>query len=435
MADAYEPPPAEGGTRPRVLFVDSQNLPEWRALSPFADLSAMALPGRAYLLNDLTPGRGCELDRCLEIAASHGGRFDCVIGECTGAFLWHALFRLAGDETPFVIIPRFNHCYPIHAYSVLLSSQLRRPGDRLYTGCVAASRPFSRFGFRCEPSYLPGVDLERFSALPAARADLRARLDLPAGHDVLLYTGRLAADKHVLELMDVFSRVKRSRRATLVICYNFFDQPYLDRCEARARALGDVRLICRPSLQTLVEHYNAADLFVSAAVSVHETFGRSPVEAMACGTPPVVAEYNGFRETVTPETGFLVPPATDGGRKGPDVGGFADTVLAALEDRPALKEKEEAGVRRAGRFEIGKTLKTLSEHLAIAPGPPPGAAASLPERLSFQGYPPELRNLWPSLEGEPLAPLVAALFATGGLPVQPTREATAAFHASWFEEF
>jgi glycosyltransferase involved in cell wall biosynthesis len=435
MADAHEQSDWERSTRPRVLFIDSQNLPEWRTLSSFADLSGMALPGRTYLLNDLTPGRGPELDRCFEVAASHAGLFDCVIGECTGAFLWHAIFRLTGDDTPFVIIPRFNHCFPIHAYAALLSSQLRRPLDRLYTGCVAASRPFSRFGFCCEPSYLPGLDLEKFGVLPATRTDLRALLDLPSDHEVLLYTGRLAADKHVLELMDIFSRVKSFRRATLVICYNFWEQHYLDRCEARAQELGDVRLICRPSLKTLVEYYNAADLFVSAAVSVHETFGRSPVEAMACGTPPVVSQYNGFRETVTPETGFLVAPITNGGRKRPDVDGFVETILTALGDRSALKEKEEAGVRRTERFEIGATLKALSESLTTVPVPPSNTAAPLPDRLSFQGYPPELCDLWPGLEGEPLGRLIADLFATGGLPVQPTRAATAAFYTSWFEEF
>src|SRR5436309_11215969 len=119
MADTHEQHPSEGSARPRVLFVDSENLPEWRAMSSFADLSAIALPGRIYLLNDLTPGRGPELDRCLEIAASHAGLFDSVIGECTGAFLWHAIFRLAGNGTPFAIIPRSNPCFPIHAYAAL----------------------------------------------------------------------------------------------------------------------------------------------------------------------------------------------------------------------------------------------------------------------------------------------------------------------------
>ena len=63
------------------------------------------------------------------------------------------------------------------------------------------------------------------------------------------------------------------------------------------------------------------------------------------------------------------------------------------------------------------------------------AAVTLPDHLSFQGYPPELRDLWPSLEGELLSQLVVDLFATGGLPVQPTRAAAAAFFASWFKEF
>ena len=41
---------------------------------------------------------------------------------------------------------------------------------------------------------------------------------------------------------------------------------------------------------------------------MQETFGLTPIEAMACGVPQVVADWDGYRETVVEgETGFRVP--------------------------------------------------------------------------------------------------------------------------------
>ena len=62
------------------------------------------------------------------------------------------------------------------------------------------------------------------------------------------------------------------------------------------------------TLQYRPELYAAADVFVSPIDNVQETFGLTPVEAMACGVPQVVSDWNGYRHTVThEETGFLVP--------------------------------------------------------------------------------------------------------------------------------
>jgi glycosyltransferase involved in cell wall biosynthesis len=42
----------------------------------------------------------------------------------------------------------------------------------------------------------------------------------------------------------------------------------------------------------------AADIFVSAADSIQETFGLAPVEAMAAGLPAIVSDWSGYRDTV-----------------------------------------------------------------------------------------------------------------------------------------
>ena len=53
--------------------------------------------------------------------------------------------------------------------------------------------------------------------------------------------------------------------------------------------------------------YSAADLFVSCSTSYFETFGRSPLESIACGTPVVVADWMGYKDYITDRTGILVP--------------------------------------------------------------------------------------------------------------------------------
>jgi hypothetical protein len=51
----------------------------------------------------------------------------------------------------------------------------------------------------------------------------------------------------------------------------------------------------------------AGDIFVSLADGIQETFGLTPVEAMAAGLPVVVTDWNGYRDTVRDEIdGFRI---------------------------------------------------------------------------------------------------------------------------------
>lgn len=54
----------------------------------------------------------------------------------------------------------------------------------------------------------------------------------------------------------------------------------------------------------IVKYYNLADVYVS--FSKEETFGLTTVEAMACGTPPILYNSSASPEIVTLDTGFLV---------------------------------------------------------------------------------------------------------------------------------
>lgn len=419
-------------SRPRFLFLEPDAYPRWIFPPAAAESSAFVPPHEDYLFRQRERGQ-VDPARCSEIARAHSGRFDYIVGESSAGFLWHALFRLAGDQTPFLLVPRINQVTPTQCYTLLLSSQFRGPRDVVFTGCRAAKRSFGRFGFHCEPLDLPGIDLRLFRPLPD-RAELRAALGLPADGDVLLYTGRVDRDKHLLELFEVLKAVRTERPVELVVCFHFRGEPYLARCRERAEAIGNIRFVEWPNPQTLVHYYNAADLFISAGVSVCETFGRSPVEAMACGTPSVVSAYNGFRDTITPSTGFLVPTVRKDGKgwpQRPDVIRLAATVLEALADREGLREKSQVGLKRARRWErsviLNHVLKLLAHH--------PSGNAPRRDRLSLAGYPPAVAALWGCLEDRPLADLVADLAATGKLPFEPSKDAVVSFYESWFADY
>jgi hypothetical protein len=64
--------------------------------------------------------------------------------------------------------------------------------------------------------------------------------------------------------------------------------------------------------------WNAADIFTSLADNIQETFGLTPIEAMAAGLPAVVSDWDGYRDTVRHGIdGFRIPtlmaPAPYGG--------------------------------------------------------------------------------------------------------------------------
>lgn len=51
---------------------------------------------------------------------------------------------------------------------------------------------------------------------------------------------------------------------------------------------------------------SGADVFMFLIDNIQETFGLAPIEGMAAGLPLLVSDWDGMRDTVTPDTGFRV---------------------------------------------------------------------------------------------------------------------------------
>jgi glycosyltransferase involved in cell wall biosynthesis len=116
-----------------------------------------------------------------------------------------------------------------------------------------------------------------------------------------------------------------------------------------AAALGvaeHVRVIPGIPQSELAALYNLADVF--AFPSFRESFGLPPLEAMACGTPVVVANSSCLPEVVG-DAAVLVDPH--------DVSSIADGILAVLTNEGLCCELREKGLRRASEFSWERTAR------------------------------------------------------------------------------
>ncbi len=129
-----------------------------------------------------------------------------------------------------------------------------------------------------------GVDTQVFKRIPD-RIATRAFYGIPQGKTVLLYVGRLAAEKNVKTLFQAFELLHEGSpgRYHLLIVGNGSYRDIMQHLQTRTGAL--TWLPYCSDQNELAKIYRAADLFVHP--SVQETFGLVALESQSCGTPVV----------------------------------------------------------------------------------------------------------------------------------------------------
>lgn len=166
-----------------------------------------------------------------------------------------------------------------------------------------------------------GIDVEQYR--PVSGAAWRQRLSLPAEAFVVLSLGRLSpTDKMDWEPVlrefaeTLAGETPDQRPLYLVLAGN--DQGYRRSLEHWIQGYGlqeRVRLVPDPPESEKIALLGAADCFLALPDNPQEAFGYSVLEAMACGLPIVAADWNGLKETVTPDVGIRIPtywgPAVD----------------------------------------------------------------------------------------------------------------------------
>jgi glycosyltransferase involved in cell wall biosynthesis len=164
-----------------------------------------------------------------------------------------------------------------------------------------------------------GIDTERFAPnrLPEKRADLRRRLGIGDDAFVVLFHGRISfySKAHPLPILLAAEQVaNRIERPVVLLFYGYFPtERFEDEFQALVHDIAyesTVRVVSNGDPDYPDGIWAAADVFSSLADNIQESFGLTPVEAMACGLPVLVSDWDGYRDTVTHGGEGLVVPTT-----------------------------------------------------------------------------------------------------------------------------
>lgn len=163
-----------------------------------------------------------------------------------------------------------------------------------------------------------GVDCGKFAADPASRAAQRAVLGIAPDDIAVLFMGRLSfhAKAHPYPMYLALERAAaetagKGGRLHLIqagwFANDFIEQAFRDGarqfCPSVTAHFLDGR---KPDTRFAV--WQAADIFTSLSDNIQESFGLTPIEAMAAGLPSVVSDWDGYRDTIEHGVhGFRVP--------------------------------------------------------------------------------------------------------------------------------
>lgn len=178
-----------------------------------------------------------------------------------------------------------------------------------------------------------GVDCDRFDNRDGKadhdRSVLRAGLGIGPDDVAVLYVGRLSfhAKSHPISMYIALEEAaQRSGLRIHLIQAGWFantaiERQFRDAAKGFAPSVNAIFLDGRDA-KVRFRIWRAADVFCSLSDNIQETFGLTPIEAMAAGLPCVVSDWDGYRDTVRDGVdGFCIPTWM------PDAGAGGDIAL------------------------------------------------------------------------------------------------------------
>lgn len=221
-------------------------------------------------------------------------------------------------------------------------------------------------------------------------SEIRAKLGIPSGRQIILYVGGHDERKNIGNLVGIVRDVGVAMRSRgqqpplLVMAGRVSTGQERERLESTLRRhdmARDAVVLGYVADDELKELYAESSLFLFP--TLYEGFGLPALEAMAAGLPVVGSNTSSIPEVVG-DTGVLFNPLS--------IEAGAQAVLSVLEDESAQRALSIAGVERARLFTWERTGKATVEGYKRAHG----LVASTSVRASAS-LPPKVQ---PSVEAE-----------------------------------
>ena len=189
------------------------------------------------------------------------------------------------------------------------------------------------YGIKKQIHVIPtGLDLERFEPEKTdeeTRLALRKEMGVKDDEFLLVYVGRIAAEKSIDIVIETFTIIKKLQKKIRLAIVG--GGPQLDELRQMAKKLDveDYVVFTDRKPHTMIpSYYHASDAFVSASLS--ETQGMTFIEALASGLVVFARPDDVLTDLVLEnETGFLFTTKEE----------FADKLIAFSEMNKADKEK------------------------------------------------------------------------------------------------
>ena len=172
-----------------------------------------------------------------------------------------------------------------------------------------------------------GVDCAKFAPDPAVRAAQRAALGIAQDDIAVLFMGRLSfhAKAHPYPMYLALERAAAmsGKRLHLIqagwFANDFIDKAFRDGAKVFCPSVT-AHFVDGRTAENRFAIWQAADLFTSLSDNIQETFGLTPIEAMAAGLPSVVSDWDGYRDTIEHGAhGMRVPTLAPAAGQGDDL--------------------------------------------------------------------------------------------------------------------
>ena len=286
-----------------------------------------------------------------------------------------------------------------------------------------------------------GIDAQAFAGDDEARITFRQQNKISSDSVAALFLGRLSATAkaHPLPMFMGLQAAQRAtgRRVHLILAGWFESEAERKQIEGLAREVCPdvpVHIVDGRDAEIRRQAWSAADFFTSLSDNIQETFGLTPVEAMAAGLPVVITDWNGYRDTLDNGVQGIAVPTVSAPPGAGDIlaaryrsgrysyGGYigraaqftavdpdlvADAYTRLISDDDLRKHMGKAGQAHArSRFdwsviipeyealwtELAARRATDTEIAPVAPGASMDLLRDDPYRL-FEGYPSDLIDM------------------------------------------
>ena len=282
--------------------VKASGRPEAVKVVDASDLGALSRPGVVYL-----PGPGIGKHAFHRAAFGHAAWSLCGVTHTTAsASSMDALAELmTAPAQPWDALICTSAAVKDNVVRVL-QAEMEYLRDRL--GAV-------KFPLPQLPVIPLGIHTYDFACGPDERVAARKTLNVEDHSLVVLFVGRLTfhAKAHPLAMYQALEMAAEvaGKSVTLIECgWPPNEQVEKAYADAARLACPSVRVVRLDGLEAAARQtaWAGADVFCSLADNIQETFGVTPIEAMAAGLPVVVSDWDGYKDTVRDGVdGFRIP--------------------------------------------------------------------------------------------------------------------------------